>query len=74
MEGVIVSCNLILCMQAANQSSTLHVRIPFWASLNGSKASLNDEILALPPPGTSVFLFLVKLPIHVLWQQQKYHL
>lgn len=33
-------------------SLTLHLRVPFWTSLNGAKALLNGQALSLPNPGS----------------------
>ena len=49
-------------IQSTAKSSTLNLRIPFWTSLNGGKAALNDQDLSLPSPGTFVLLF----PVNVL--------
>ncbi|KAK1305915.1 hypothetical protein QJS10_CPA10g00146 [Acorus calamus] len=38
--------------EATGKSSTLKLRIPFWTSLDGAKASLNDQELHIPAPGT----------------------
>ncbi|XP_039124752.1 uncharacterized protein LOC120261113 [Dioscorea cayenensis subsp. rotundata] len=37
--------------ESSNQPSTLHLRIPRWTSVDGAKATLNDQDLSLPAPG-----------------------
>ncbi|OVA07876.1 Protein of unknown function DUF1680 [Macleaya cordata] len=38
--------------EGEGQSSTLNLRLPFWTYSNGLKATVNDEDLSLPAPGS----------------------
>ncbi|KAK8601919.1 hypothetical protein V6N13_058411 [Hibiscus sabdariffa] len=38
--------------EGAGKSSTLNLRIPIWTQLKGAKATLNDQNLAIPAPGS----------------------